>query len=122
MKLSRLTLLGVSLTVIAVRGALAHSFPADETPAAGATVLAPPQVAIKFDAPIEPLFSQLQVVDASGKDVTAAKPQVDPDNLTLSLNVPPLKPGQYTVKWAVVCIDTHHTNGSYEFVVSGTGS
>ena len=96
--------------------------PANETPADGATVPAPPQVAIKFDAPIEPLFSQLQVVDASGKDVTTAKPEVHGDNLTLSLKVPPLKPGPYTVKWAVVCIDTHHTNGSYDFVVSGTGS
>ena len=33
----------------------------------------------------------------------------------MSVKVPALKPGDYTVKWAVVGIDTHHTEGSYTF-------
>jgi methionine-rich copper-binding protein CopC len=30
--------------------------------------------------------------------------------------------GSGVVKWAVVCIDTHHTQGSYSFSVAGQGS
>ncbi len=35
--------------------------------------------------------------------------------------VKPLTPGDYTVKWAVVCIDSHHTQGSYVFTVGKGG-
>jgi len=47
---------------------------------------------------------------------------VSDDGRQLSVKVWGLKPGNYTVKWAVVCIDTHHTEGSYTFTVAGAGS
>ncbi len=96
----------------------AHSFPEQETPAAGATVAAPPAVTIKYDAPIEGLFDSLQVLDAAGHDQSAGPPKVSGDGLELSVPVKSLVPGDYTVKWRVVCIDTHHTEGSYSFTVS----
>jgi methionine-rich copper-binding protein CopC len=98
--------------------ASAHSFPEEEIPSAGATLAAPPaQVAIKYDAPIESLFDSLQVLDATGQDKAAGAPQVSADGYELSVPVAPLAPGDYTVKWRVVCIDTHHTEGSYTFTV-----
>jgi hypothetical protein len=101
-----------------VRAASAHSFPEHEDPSAGATVAATPaQVTIKYDAPIERLFDSLQVLDATGRDKTAGAPQVSADGHELSVSVAPLSPGEYTVKWRVVCIDTHHTEGSYSFSV-----
>ena len=118
--------LGGSLLAATILGAIAasaHSFPAQETPAAGQTLSAPPsEVRIKFDAPIEHLFAQLQVLGADGKDEAAGSPEISGDGYTLAVKVPALKPGDYTVKWAVVCIDTHHTNGSYDFAVTGGGS
>ena len=49
--------------------ASAHSFPQKESPAAGAALpIAPPDVSIRFDAPIEPLFAQLQVIAPDGKN------------------------------------------------------
>jgi copper resistance protein C len=77
---------------------------------------------IKFDAPIEKLFAKLEVMGADGTNEAAGPPQVSDDGIRLSVKVPPLKPGDYTVKWAVVCIDTHHTNGSYIFTVENGGS
>jgi copper resistance protein C len=102
---------------------LAHSFPDQEQPAAGQTLSsAPAEVSIKYDAPIEHLFANLQVLDAAGNNVGVGQPQVSSDGYTLSVKLNALKPGNYTVKWSVVCIDTHHTQGSYMFSVSGTGS
>jgi hypothetical protein len=104
--------------VAAAPRAWAHSFPEEESPSAGATVAAAPaQVSIQYDAPIESLFDSLQVLDASGQDKATGAPQVSADGHQLSVPVAALTPGDYTVKWRVVCIDTHHTEGSYTFTV-----
>jgi methionine-rich copper-binding protein CopC len=105
--------------ISATRIAWAHSFPEQENPAAGATLAAPPaQVSIKYDAPIEKLFDSLQVLDSTGQDKAAGSPQVSADGYQLSVPVAKLTPGDYTVKWRVVCVDTHHTEGSYTFTVN----
>jgi methionine-rich copper-binding protein CopC len=126
MKAFKLLIFGAPLflaaSVTGLRVASAHSFPEQETPSAGQRLSAPPsEVAIKFDAPIEKLFAKLEVVDTDGKAETTGPPQVDPTALTLSVKVAALKPGDYTVKWGVVCIDSHHTEGSYVFTVAGGG-
>ena len=100
--------------------ASAHSFPEHEDPSAGASVaVSPAQVTIKYDAPIEKLFDSLRVLDAAGEDKAAGAPRLSADGRELSVSVAPLSPGEYTVKWRVVCIDTHHTAGSYSFTVQG---
>ena len=112
--------LAAIVTVMPV--ASAHSFPQEETPSAGQRLSAPPsEVTIKFDAPIEKVFAKLEVLDTDGKPETTGPPQVDASALTLSVKVAALKPGDYTVKWGVVCIDSHHTEGSYVFTVAGGG-
>ena len=103
--------------------ASAHSFPEKETPAAGEKLASPPsEVVIDFDAPIEKLFAKLEVMGADGQNLAVGSPQVSDDGRQLSVKVGALKPGDYTVKWAVVCIDTHHTEGSYTFSVANGGS
>jgi hypothetical protein len=103
--------------------AWAHSFPEKETPSAGQKVASPPsEVVIGFDAPIEKLFAKLEVAGADGTNQAVGAPQVSDDGRQLSVKVGALKPGDYTVKWAVVCIDTHHTEGSYTFSVANGGS
>ena len=103
--------------------ARAHSFPEQETPSAGQKVASPPpEVVIKFDAPVEKLFAKLEVADADGSNQAVGAPLISDDGRQLSIKVGALKPGDYTVKWAVVCIDTHHTNGSYIFTVANGGS
>jgi methionine-rich copper-binding protein CopC len=110
--------IGVSNSMLAS----AHSFPEKETPSAGEKVAsAPSGVAIDFDAPIEKLFAKLEVTGADGKNEAGGDAQVSDDGRRLSVKVGALKPGDYTVKWAVVCIDTHHTEGSYTFTVANGG-
>jgi len=126
MKTFKSLILGVSALLAAIVTVMpmasAHSFPQEETPSAGQRLSAPPsEVTIKFDAPIEKMFAKLEVLDTDGKPETAGPPQVDASALTLSAKVVALKPGDYTVKWGVVCIDSHHTEGSYVFTVVGGG-
>ena len=103
--------------------ALAHSFPEKETPSAGQKVASPPsEVVINFDAPIEKLFAKLEVTGTDGTNEAVGAPQISDDGIRMSVKVPALKPGDYTVKWAVVGIDTHHTQGSYTFTVANGGS
>ena len=103
--------------------ALAHSFPEKETPSAGQKVASSPsEIMIGFDAPIEKLFAKLEVAGTDGTNEAVGAPQVSDDGRQLSVKVGALKPGDYTVKWAVVCIDTHHTEGSYTFSVANGGS
>lgn len=103
--------------------ASAHSFPDKESPAAGQKLASPPsEIVIDFDAPIEKLFAKLEVTGTDGQNLAVGAPQVSDDGIRLSVKVGALKPGDYLVKWAVVCIDTHHTNGSYTFSVASGGS
>ncbi|MFZ2060624.1 MAG: copper resistance CopC family protein [Candidatus Binatus sp.] len=122
MKTSRICVFAALLLAIVVSSPImswAHSFPDKETPSAGQKVASPPsEVVIDFDAPIEKLFAKLEVTGADGKNEAAGAPQVSDDGRQLSVKVGALKPGDYTVKWAVVCIDTHHTEGSYTFSVA----
>ncbi len=126
MKTFKLLIFGAPLLwaaiVVGIPIASAHSFPQQETPSAGERLSAPPsEVTIKFDAPIEKVFAKLEVLGANGKPETIGSPEVDSSALMLSVKVAALKPGDYTVKWGVVCIDSHHTEGSYVFTVAGGG-
>ena len=106
-----------------VSSAAAHSFPQEQNPSAGQTLSAsPPGVSIRYDAPIEKLFAKIEVLDANGKNEVVGEPEIGPDGVTLSVKVGALEPGEYTVKWSVIGIDTHHTQGSYQFTVASGGS
>ena len=108
----------LALTAGITAAASAHSFPELEIPPAGATLSEPPaQITIKYDAPIEKLFASLEVLNSAGQNEAVGKPEVSPDGWKLSVPVNKLPPGEYTVQWNVVCVDTHHTQGSYSFTV-----
>lgn len=113
----------LAIVVGAATAAWAHSFPENETPAAGQKVTTPPpEVSIKFDAPIEKLFAKLEVTGADGTNEAVGAPAVSDDGLRLSVKVGALKAGEYTVKWSAVCVDTHRSEGSYTFTVANGGS
>jgi len=114
---------GIAIAMSIAGVASAHSFPESQTPSAGQKLAsAPAEVTINFDAPIEKLFAKLEVTGADGRDEAAGAPQISDDGRHMSVKVASLKPGDYTVKWAVVGIDTHHTEGSYTFSISSGGS
>jgi hypothetical protein len=96
----------------------AHVFPQKQSPSAGAEVSAPASVAILFDGPLEPAFSSVTVSDSTGKQVSTAKAEVDPQNKrSISVALPALPPDKYTVRWVAVASDGHRTHGEYSFRV-----
>ena len=55
-------------------------------------------------------------MDAAGQRVDTPAPEHPaPDVLRVAL--PSLAPGEYTVHWAVVSVDTHPTEGHFTFSV-----
>jgi len=109
----------VAASLVAVTSfAFAHSFPKVRTPAADTTVVAPHDVSIEFDNPIEPAFSSITVTDAHGHTVSTGKSAVDPkDPRHMSVAVGDLASGAYTVEWVAVAQDGHRTHGRYAFNV-----
>ncbi|MDO8328855.1 MAG: copper homeostasis periplasmic binding protein CopC [Fluviicoccus sp.] len=98
--------------------ALAHAKLMQSYPAAHAVVDAPAAVSVSFNEALEPAFSQLTVLDSQGVRVATEKAGVDEaTHKTLSVPVPKLAPGSYTVKWAVVSVDGHRIKGQYTFGV-----
>ncbi len=104
------------LTVLRPPPAVAHAFLDHAEPRVGATVEAPSAVTLFFTEPIEPAFSRVEVEDGGGKKLETGPPRHPaPDRLELPL--PPLAAGEYTVRWAVVSVDTHPTEGHFMFSV-----
>ncbi len=100
--------------------ALAHAFLDHASPAVGSAVRGPlKEVSLWFTQELEPAFSTIGVLDASGKQVDKMDHRVDPgDRTLLRVSLPPLAPGTYRVKWRVLSVDTHVTEGDFTFDVS----
>ena len=101
--------------------AFAHALLEKAVPAVGGTVSgSPKEIRIKFSEGVEPRFSGIALATDAGAAAPTGKASVDPaDNATLIAPVPqPLKPGVYTVTWHVVSVDTHKTQGSFNFTVA----
>lgn len=114
--------LAVAVSAALAPAAWAHAFPQSQTPAAGATLPAPPgQLTITFNAPLEPMFYRLQVLNGADAEETSGHTLLGSDHRTLAVPLKPLPPGDYTVRWAVVSEDGHRTEGSYTFTVSTAG-
>jgi len=98
----------------------AHAFLDHADPKVGSVVSAPPtELRLWFSQDVEAVFTTAEVLDAAGKRVDTGHPQVDPKEKVL-LHVPlgKLAPGEYTVNWRVVSVDTHPTVGQFSFRVA----
>ena len=100
--------------------AYAHAHLVSSTPSADSTALsAPTEVAIDYTEGVEPLFSSIEVQDASGARVDTGHVHTLPDNnQRLIVGLKPLKPGAYEVTWHATAVDTHKTAGSFAFTVA----
>ena len=113
--------LSVLMLALAAVPASAHAFLDHASPAVGSAVPgAPGAVTLWFTQDLEPAFSSITVSDAAGQRVdlgNATIPAGQPAVLQVGLK--PLPPGTYTVRWHVVSVDTHPTQGTFTFQVGG---
>jgi hypothetical protein len=104
------------LTAVASTAALAHAFLDHAEPRVGSTVpSAPRELALFFTQNLEPAFSSVEVSDASGARVDLGKPTISAGTMRVGLKQ--LPPGTYRVRWQVLSVDTHTTEGSFTFHV-----
>jgi methionine-rich copper-binding protein CopC len=98
----------------------AHANLARAVPASR-TVLqqAPERLTLWFTEPIAPRLSAIQVLNAQGERVDSGVSTVEqPDLTVMSMALPPLPKGTYTVAWHnISTIDGHKVQGSFVFSV-----
>lgn len=105
------------LTSLTVHAAHAHAFLDHAEPRVGSTAqAAPKEVTLFFSQNIEAAFSSIEVSDANGARVDQGKPKISAS--TMRIGVKPLSAGTYRVRWKVLSVDTHTTEGNFGFTVA----
>ncbi len=98
--------------------AFAHAQLEKATPAVGGTVASAREIRLEFSEGVEPRFTGVTLTGPGGA-VPLGAAKTEPSNQAV-LIVPiskPLAAGAYTVRWHAVSVDTHHTQGTFEFTV-----
>jgi hypothetical protein len=102
--------------LLATDEATAHAFLDHAEPRVGNTVAtAPQEVTLWFTQKLEPAFSTITVTNAAGQRVDAGKTRVSGTQMSVSLRSG--GSGTYRVKWHVLSVDTHTTEGNFTFKV-----
>ena len=98
--------------------AFAHAQLEKATPAVGGTVASASQIRLEFSEGVEPKFTKVSLTGPGGA-VPLGTAKTEPSNQAV-LIVPitkALAAGAYKVHWQAVSVDTHHTQGTFEFTV-----
>jgi methionine-rich copper-binding protein CopC len=104
--------------LLAANAAQAHAFLDHASPLVGSTVAsAPHELTLSFTQNLEPAFSTVTVTGPNGARVDAGKAQVSGNTMRVGLKA--AGPGTYRVRWRVLSVDTHTTQGNFSFKVGG---
>ena len=100
-----------------------HSSPVSYSPAPDSQLGEPPQeVSIQFQSEIDGSLFTLQVINEQKQEVSNQPAALDSSQTILTVGLPPLSEGTYTVKYSVVAKDGHPQQDSYKFSVLSSGS
>jgi methionine-rich copper-binding protein CopC len=104
------------LLVVGSVSAHAHAMLDHADPRVDSTVnAAPHEVSLSFTENLEPAFSTMEVTGPSGQRVDEGKPHIEGKVMRVQLRAD--QPGTYQVKWRVLSVDTHTTEGAFSFKV-----
>jgi methionine-rich copper-binding protein CopC len=116
----------ISITAIAALLALicgattafAHAQLEKAVPAVGGTVASPSEIRLEFSEGVEPKFSKVSLTGPGGAvPLGAAKTESGNPAVLIAPISEPLPSGAYKVHWQAVSVDTHHTQGTFDFTV-----
>ena len=103
----------------AAGAAFAHSKLQRADPAVGSTVSSASELTLYFDEGVEPKFTSVTVAREGGGAVAVSKPEIvggDTKVIVVKFGRP-LAAGDYSVTWKAVSVDTHHTQGNFDFTI-----
>jgi methionine-rich copper-binding protein CopC len=111
--------MALALTLLLPAVADAHAVLVKSSPARRAVLALPPtRVELTFNERLEPAYSTVSVWSSAQTKVDDGKIVVGPtDPRRLTVGVPPLETGTYTVKFRVLSVDGHLVEGTYPFEV-----
>jgi len=114
------TTLVASLAFVCASGAaLAHAQLEKATPPVGGAVASASEIRLTFSEGVEPKFCKVTLTGPGGASVPLGAAKTEAGNPAV-LVVPidkPLAAGAYKVHWQAVSVDTHHTQGAFDFTV-----
>jgi copper resistance protein C len=107
------------LLLVVPNAGWAHAYLVKSSPVRRAVVSsAPTRVMLWFNERLEAQFSQVAVWNTAGQQVDGGDVQVGPDDTKkLSVGVPTLPAGAYTVKYRVLSVDGHIVESEFPFTV-----
>lgn len=96
-----------------------HAALVRSTPAQRAVLArSPDRVRLWFNEALEARFARVSVWDGQAKQLDRQDVLVGPDDpKALSVGLPELAPGAYTVRYRVLSVDGHVVEGSFRFTV-----
>ncbi len=104
--------------ILAATPAFAHSHPVTMLPAKDSTVSAPTELSVVFSEDLDAKGSSLKLENSSGEIVSKDASMLDPAHAKhMTLKLPKLAPGVYTVAWITLSTDGHRLMGRYGFTV-----
>ena len=107
------------LATIGTAPAAAHAVLVRSAPPGRATLAEKPdRVELWFNERLEPAFSSVSVWSSAGTQVDAGDARVGHDDgKRLSVTLPSLPPGAYSVRYRVLSVDGHVVDSSFSFTI-----
>ena len=103
---------------LAATQAFAHAQLEKATPAVGGTVASASEIRLEFSEGVELKFTKVSLTGPGGAaPLGAARTESGNQAVLIVPIAKPLSAGVYTVHWQAVSVDTHHTQGTFEFTV-----
>ncbi|MCI0548694.1 MAG: copper resistance protein CopC [Candidatus Rokubacteria bacterium] len=110
------------MSAVLIPPALAHAALVRSSPARRASLTrAPSRVELWFNEPLEAAYCSVSVWTAEGRQVDSRDVAVSArDPKQLSVGLPPLAPGGYTVRFRVLSVDGHVVESTFPFAIRAT--
>jgi methionine-rich copper-binding protein CopC len=113
-----LTASALLASMVIATSAFAHAHLKSQTPAADSTVAAPANLRLTFSEGVEASFTKVTLTKDGAPVAVKALATEGSDKKTLIVTpVAPLSAGEYKVEWHAVSVDTHNSEGAYQFKV-----
>lgn len=115
----RKLILVVFFSLLAPAQLFAHAYLVKSVPAGRAVLFrAPARIQLWFNERLEPRYSSLTLSDANGERVDLGNAEVGSDDpKRLSVEIKPLLPGRYTVRFRVLSVDGHVVQDEFPFTI-----